>query len=158
MIGILIALLASRIKRYNILPSLLITVACIACYGIGLTFGEGAPWWRCMVYHVDHANIFHLALNLWALWQFRPRWATCGVAFAASSLAAILPLTWMDAPTCGLSGFLMAAYARGYAEYKKPLWKPIVVNMLFVLFPMFNWKIHLVSFLISYAVWYLARK
>lgn len=112
----------------------------------------------CLFYHFDHANIFHLALNLWALYQFKPRWKTVVVAYAVSSLAALLPFSSVAMPTCGLSGMLMAAYARKYAEFRLPIWKPISANMVFALFPMFNWKIHLVSFLISYLVWWRKRK
>lgn len=139
-------------------PSILITIGCLVGYWWSLAFGVGEPWWGCMVYHLDHANVFHLALNLWGLYQFRPRWGTCAVAYVSSSLAALLPWCSMGVPTCGLSGFLMAAYARSYAERRLPIWKPLVANMVFVLFPMFNWKIHMVSFLIAYIVWLLKRK
>lgn len=139
-------------------PAIFITLGCLVGFCMDLTFGAGRPWWMCIVYHFDHANIFHLALNLWALYQFKPRWKTCVVAYATSSLAALIPFVSVSLPTCGLSGLLMAAYARKYAEFRLPLWKPIAVNMVFALFPMFNWKIHLVSFLVSYLVWWRKRK
>lgn len=139
-------------------PSILLTVLCMVGYWLNLTFGAEQPWWMCFFYHFDHANVFHLALNLWALYQFKPRWKTCAVAYAVSSLAALLPFSSVALPTCGLSGLLMAAYARKYAEFRLPIWKPIAANMLFAFFPMFNWKIHLVSFLISYIAWYRKRK
>ena len=139
-------------------PSILIAVVCVvAMFLPKATFGEGCAWWSYMLYHFSHANIYHLALNLWALYSFKPRWATCGVGFIASTLAAFIPFASMSVPTCGLSGFLMAAYARKYAEYKLPLWKPIVANLVFVFFPMFNWKIHILSFLIGYAIWRFRR-
>lgn len=138
--------------------SILLTVLCMVGYWLNLMFGADQPWWMCFVYHFDHANVFHLALNLWALYQFKPRWKTCAVAYAVSSVAALLPFSSVALPTCGLSGLLMAAYARQYAEFRLPIWKPIAVNMVFALLPMFNWKIHLVSFLISYLVWYRKRK
>lgn len=139
-------------------PSIALTALCLIGYWMNLTFGAEQPWWMCFFYHFDHANIFHLALNLWALYQFKPRWKTVIVAYAVSSLAALLPFSSVAMPTCGLSGMLMAAYARKYAEFRLPIWKPIAVNMVFALFPMFNWKIHLVSFLISYLVWWRKRK
>lgn len=139
-------------------PSIVLTMLCVVGYWFNLMFGESQPWWMCFFYHFDHANIFHLVLNLWALYQFKPRWKTVIVAYAVSSLSALLPFSSVALPTCGMSGLLMAAYARKYAEFRMPLWKPIAVNMLFALFPMFNWKIHLVSFLISYIAWYRKRK
>ena len=139
-------------------PCVILTLLCAVGYWFDLTFGSDAPWWRCFVYHFDHANIFHLALNLWAMYQFKPRWKTFAVAYIVSSTAALLPLSSVALPTCGLSGLLMAAYARKYAEFRMPIWKPIAVNMVFALLPMFNWKIHLVSFLLSYLVWWRKRK
>ena len=139
-------------------PSIWLSVACLSCYFFDFTFGAGSPWWHCLLYHFDHANVFHLALNLWGLYQFKPRWKTCAVAYAVSSFAALIPFCAVSLPTCGLSGFLMAAYARGYVDRKQPIWKPLAVNMAFVLFPMFNWKIHVVSFLIAYILWWLKRK
>lgn len=138
-------------------PCVVLTLLCAVGYWFDFTFGCN-PWWMCFLYHFDHANIFHLALNLWALYQFKPRWKTCAVAYVVSSAAALFPFSSVALPTCGLSGFLMAAYARKYAEFRMPLWKPILVNMVFALFPMFNWKIHLVSFLISYLVWWRKQK
>ena len=150
--------LALALVERQLWPSIWLTLLCLVGYWAEFTFGVGCPWWMCFLYHFDHANVFHLALNLWALYQFKPRWKTCAVAYVVSSLAALLPLSSVSMPTCGLSGLLMAAYARKYAEFRMPLWKPIAVNMVFAVFPMFNWKIHLVSFLISYIVWYRKRK
>ena len=139
-------------------PSIVITIGCLIGWGSDLAFGVDAPWWRCFLYHFDHANIFHLVLNLWGLYQFKPRLKTCAVAYMVSSLVALIPFCSVTLPTCGLSGFLMAAYARAYVDKKQPIWKAIAVNMVLMLFPMFNWKIHVVSFLIAYLIWRLKRK
>lgn len=142
----------------RLLPAIIITILCVAGYWADLSFGVDSPWWRCLVYHFDHANVFHLALNLWGLYAFKPRWMTCAVAYVAASVAALIPFVSVALPTCGLSGFLMAAYARGYVDKQLSVWKPLLVNMTFMLFPMFNWKIHVVSFLIAHLVWWLKRK
>ena len=155
--GVEIAVALALVDK-RLWPSIVLTVCCVVGYFFDLTFGVGSPWWMCFLYHFDHANIFHLALNLWALYQFKPRWKTCAVAYAVSSVASLVPWVAVDMPTCGLSGLLMAAYARRYAEFQMSVWKPLAVNMVFALFPMFNWKIHLVSFLISHLVWWRKRK
>ena len=139
-------------------PSVVITILCLVGYWFDLTFGSDAPWWHCMLYHFDHANVYHLVLNLWGLYAFKPRWKTCAVAYAVASLSALIPFCSVALPTCGLSGFLMAAYARGYVERQLPILKPLAINMAFVLFPMFNWKIHIVSFLMGYVSWLHSRK
>ena len=142
----------------RMVPSMVLSMLCVLFLFLPkFTFGDSA-WWSCLLYHFSHANIFHLVLNLWALFQFRPRWKTCLVAYMSASVAALLPFVSLSIPTCGLSGLLMAAYARKYAESKLPIWKPIAANMAFVFIPTFNWKIHLVSFLLSYLVWRLKRK
>jgi membrane associated rhomboid family serine protease len=139
-------------------PSICLSLLCMV--GMALpkaTFGEGCAWWGHVLYHFSHANIYHLILNLWGLFAFRPRFSTCVIAFISSTLASLIPFACMSSQTCGLSGFLMASYARKYAEYELPLWRPIVANMLFVCFPMFNWRIHLLSFFIAYVIWVCRR-
>lgn len=159
MIRIVLAALLSRIKKHHLQPSLMIGFCCLM--GMCLpraTFYVGCPWWGHVLYHFSHANVFHLALNLWSLFAFRPRWMTCAIGLASASISSLLPFCSVSLPTCGLSGFLMAAYARKYAEHRMPIWKVLAVNMVFVFIPMFNWKIHLVSFLLSYVLWWRKRK
>jgi hypothetical protein len=36
-------------------------------------------------------------------------------------------------------------------------WRLLLFNFAFAVFPMFNWKIHLISYLISFTIWQLRK-
>lgn len=111
-----------------------------------------------LLYIFAHANIFHLALNLWALWSFKPRLKTCIVAYIVSVGISIIPFIHLAQPTCGLSGFLLACFARKYQSHRIKPWRIILINVAFIPFPMFNWKLHLAAFFTAYAYYYLEQK
>lgn len=98
----------------------------------------------------SHANFYHLLLNIIVLLQFRPRVKTCIVAYIASVLAGFIPWANMEIPTCGLSGFLMACYARKYHSHRWSIAGIVLINLLFAFIPLLNYKIHLFSFFIAY--------
>lgn len=104
-----------------------------------------------LLYIFAHANIFHLILNLWALWSFRPRLKTCIVAYIISLIVPLLPFIYMAQPTYGLSGFILACFARKYRSHRINPTRLILINLLFIPFPMFNWRIHLATFFLAYA-------
>ena len=106
------------------------------------------------LYHFSHANIFHLLVNLLALWQFRPRWGTCFVAYVISSIASCLPFASLSIPTCGLSAFLFACYARNFVAWHRSWYTLALIQFALALIPNVNWRIHLISFFISYLYWY----
>lgn len=145
---------STLLTRY--LPSILITLVCVVFFIMGIKIGfTGSPCIRtALLYHFSHANIFHMLANMICLFQFHPRWKTCAVAFAAASVASFIPYMSMALPTYGLSAFLFAAYARKFATWRLNPWKLIAFNLLFIFIPVFNWKIHLSAFGISYLIWY----
>lgn len=110
---------------------------------------------QLLLYIFAHANIFHLALNLWALWSFRPRLKTCIVAYIISLIVPFIPFIHMAQPTCGLSGFLLASFARKYQSHRISPIRIILINLLFIPFPMFNWKIHLATFFMAYGYYFI---
>lgn len=139
--------------RNKFVPSALIAACCVVsfCLSLDWDFGAEFSFTRSMLYHFSHANIFHLALNLVALFRFCPRWSTCAVAFACASAASMLPFT-CDASegTCGLSGFLFASYARRYVTWREKPYVLLLSMFAAGLLPHVNWKIHIVSFALSY--------
>lgn len=141
----------SAARRYA--PSCAVTAVCAACLacGAGYGFGYGAPAVNSLLYHFCHANVFHLLLNVSALFGFRPRWGTCAVAYVSASLASLAPFTWSAGEwTCGLSGFLFAAYARRSATWGERPYALLLCAFAAGMLPHVNWRIHVVSFLISY--------
>lgn len=111
-----------------------------------------------LLYIFSHANIFHLALNIWALWSFKPRIKTCIIAFIVSFAVTLLPFIHLEQPTCGLSGFLLACFARRYQSHRINPWRILLVNLIFIPFPMFNWKIHLAAFFIAYIYYFIEER
>lgn len=116
-----------------------------------------------MLYSFSHANIFHLLINLYALWKFRPRWLTVAVSYFIT--IAIVPyVCQLTIPTCGLSVLLFACYARYYVSWKKSVVRVIVsntillgMNMLFAN-TFFNVMAHAVAFFIAYIIWSIYYK
>lgn len=139
------------INRY--VPSAVIAACYVAffCLSLRFDFGRDFDIVCSLLYHFSYANVFHLALNLVALFRFRPRWSTCATAFMCASLASAFPFTASAAEgTCGLSGFLFAAYARRYATWKEKPYLLLLSAFAGGLLPHVNWRIHIVSFILSY--------
>ncbi len=142
-------------KIYKLLPSVIIAITCILlfCFSISFKCDSQSKSILKLLYIFSHANIFHLTLNLIALFQFRPRFKTCIIGYISSVLAAFIPFSHLAVPTCGLSGFLMACYARRYYSYKlNPKWL-ILSNVVLAFVPYVNWRIHLISFFIAYIIY-----
>lgn len=120
-------------------------------------FGGGEPWYGALLFHFSHANIFHLLGNFVVIARFKPRWTSIPWAYLSASVAAICPFTELSVPTCGISAMVFAMLARRDAILGIRNWQLLLFNMLFAVFPSFNWKIHLVSYLISYTIWLLRK-
>lgn len=134
----------------------LITATCIitACME-PITYYAGAPAHHYFLYHFFHANIFHLAANLYALWLYRPRLSTIGIAYAVATICAGIDAFLSSAPTCGLSAFLFAAFARYYVAWHKSVLTIIIAILVTAIIPNMNWHIHILSFAVAYIVWFL---
>lgn len=148
-----------RSNFFKLTPSITIAIACIFSYlsQSNFDFNSESDFISKLLYIFSHANIFHLTLNLIALIQFKPRIKTCLIAYISSTAAAFIPFASMNIPTCGLSGFIMACYARKYCSHrKKPTWI-ILANLAMAFIPVLNWKIHLLSFFISYSIWHVIQ-
>lgn len=137
------------------IPSVCIAVACIFAAFTRKQFGFGSDssLFEHMFYSFSHANIFHLMANLIALFQFKPRVKTCIVAYMATVAASYLPIAALGVPTCGLSGFIFACYARKYFSFHMNPLRLVLCNMVMVLVPCVNWKIHLLSFFIAFIIY-----
>lgn len=133
------------------------------------------------MYQFSHANILHLAINLYALWKFAPRLSTSVVAVLAATISALVYSLLCDAvcaygsiynalfpPACGLSAFLCACFARRYVAYRIPTFRFFFWNSMFIplgcclylipflhlnIISLFAWHIHLIAFYLSYFIW-----
>lgn len=136
-------------------PSIAVALVCVCFHvsGIRFAYADGSDLWGHLLYGFCHANVFHLSLNLMALFQFKPRVRTCVIGYAASVMASFVPFASLQVPTLGLSGFIMACYARRYHAFRLRPWRIILVNILLALVPFYNWRIHLLSFFIAYIIY-----
>lgn len=137
------------------LPSILIASTSILfhLFSIDIHCALHSPLHCKLLYLFSHANIFHLLLNFTALFQFKPRWKTCMIAYFISVTVMFLPFAYTVLPTCGLSGFLMACFARRYYSWKISVKWILLSNLLLAFIPVFNWKVHLLCFVLSYSVY-----
>lgn len=137
------------------IPSLIIALTCIffQYFSISVHCTLHSPLHCKLLYLFSHANIFHLIVNLIALFQFRPRVKTCVVGYVVSVAVMFLPFAYTSLPTCGLSGFLMACYARRYCAWKLSVKWLLLSNLMLAFIPVFNWKVHLLCFVIAYLIY-----
>ena len=147
-------------KLKRLIPSLIIALTSVILQLAGkhFYFDTNSIPYDHFLYTFTHANIFHLSLNLIALFQFKPRVKTCLIGYVSCVLASFVPLASMPLPTCGMSGFIMGCYARRYHAYKLNLWRIILSNIVMAFIPLFNWRIHLLSFLIAYIIYGVIQK
>lgn len=117
------------------------------------------------LYTFCHANIFHLAINLYALWRFRPRPYTFLVSLA---VATVIPLfSALDTPTCGASAMIVAAYSRNYVAWHRSWTRILLLNACLLAFHYviigtemmyFNGIAHVMAFSIGYIYWTIHYK
>ena len=144
-------------KKYA--PSLLLLLLCAVLPRTMLSTPPSLS--EALLFHFTHANVFHFAVNALFLVSFKPRWTTALAAFFIASAAAYLPFTGMSAPTCGISGICFAMIARRDVAWRVLNWNLLLLNIPTIFLPMFNWKLHLASYILSFILWkiiYLRRK
>lgn len=144
----------------RLVPSLIIAFTCVTLQLAGkhFYFDTGSSPYDHLLYTFTHANVFHLSLNLIALFRFKPRVKTCLIGYVSCVLASFVPLASLAEPTCGMSGLIMGCYARRYHAYKLSLWRITLGNVVMAFIPLFNWRIHLLSFLIAYVIYGVIQK
>lgn len=155
----------------TIAPATLITIACLGVHifvpcDIVLKMQQDSILLYAVCYSLSHVGWVHLAINLYALWLFRPRPFTCVIAGITAVLASV-GLSWIGVGGyVGLSGFLFAAVARYYTSWSRPIWFPVLINLAMLLvnllplvggwekdFGCFAWHVHLSCFFMSYIFW-----
>lgn len=105
------------------------------------------------LYHFTHANLFHLLSNFIFLAYFKPRWTTALASYFIASGASFMPFVGMSVPTCGMSGMCFAMIARHDVAWRVLNWRLLALNSVFILLPNVNWKLHFVSYFLSFILW-----
>lgn len=106
-----------------------------------------------LTFHFTHANIFHLLANFYVIARFRPRWINVPVAYLSATAAALMPFSATSAPTVGISAVVFAMLARRDAILHIWNWRLLGLNLLLAFIPCYNWKIHLLAYLIALFIW-----
>lgn len=149
-----------------------IGLICILSMFFGrVCFHEGCALWERLLYCFSHANVFHLAANLICLRMIRIRaweWLVC---YAIGVVCTFLPSpvwSWtdgfVDMPSCGLSGVLMAAigilWGRSRARGKMRLMAVYVLLPVVVagLLPNINALVHIWCFTLGYFWGYACKR
>lgn len=142
-------------KAYRLIPSITIALLSVISQLAGkhFYFDTDSSLSGHLLYTFTHANVFHLSLNIIALFRFKPRLKTCLIGYVSCVIASYIPYASLATPTCGMSGLIMGCYARRYHSFKLKPWKIIITNMGMAFIPLFNWRIHLLSFLIAYIIY-----
>ena len=143
-----------------VIAAIAIVAFCFPTMAVTYHCSQGEEWWRHVAAVFSHANIFHLAANLYcmALIRFKADWIT---AFIIALCATFLPApvwSWKEMgfvimPTCGLSGMILAAIAAEWAKVRdfKSMLKWLVVPILpLTIVPNINTSIHLYCIFIAF--------
>lgn len=108
-----------------------------------------------LLFHLCHANIFHLSLNLWALYAFKPRLHTVLRGWIIATICSAFPISIMDEATSGMSALLLTCYAKNFYYHSLSIVPILLCNAAMAFIPHCNWKIHLLAFFASYLYWLL---
>lgn len=132
------------------LPTAFLLAVCIVVPDSRLTCGDISS---AFLFHFTHASIFHFLANFYVIAKFRPRWVNVPVAYFSATCAALVPFTAASNPTVGISGMIFAMLARRDAILRIRNWRLLGLNFLLAFVPCYNWKIHLLSYIISFTIW-----
>ncbi len=141
-----------RIVRFTIL---ILIIALYAIYGAPSRLaGTDAPYLhRAALYSFFHANIWHLATNVLAVWTvFSPKRKGMGRELLLSYLIAVLVYPLSLRPVIGFSNILFATLGQRTPSLADKWWRtPPVILFLVLLFatlllPQFSALTHIFSF------------
>lgn len=132
-------------------PSFVLFLLCLIVPSSSLM--AHGPVLSAFTFHFTHANIFHLLANFYVIAKFKPRWVNIPVAYLSATAAALMPLAAMPLPTVGISAVIFAMLARRDAILHIWNWRLLGFNFLLAFVPCYNWKIHLLAYLIAISIW-----
>lgn len=132
----------------------------------GILPGSGVPFLpSCLTYHFFHANIFHLLVNILAMWTIlAPRRPHNARVFAIGYLIATAVYPLALRPVIGISNILYACIGQRTPSLRSKWWKSapvitfLVVTLLMGLLPQVAGTTHIASFALGVAVAALQRR
>lgn len=137
----------------------ILTVICLFSYQYHIGFYEECPILNRLAYSFCHANIWHLAINIFVLWSIQGKLYVIA-PLAIAIYASTLPMCVTE-PTMGLSGFLFAWFGIAWGRAKKP-WQGMKAILPYILITMLisnvNGLLHLYTFLLGLVFSYIYFK
>lgn len=109
-----------------------------------------SEWWHHFTYMFFHANIFHLAGNIYAMWIIR-RFFTANNVISAYVISAVSSWATM-VESIGSSGFVYAlvGYSMVSTKTSRNYWLMFVlINLATYFFPNISFGIHITSFVLA---------
>lgn len=129
---------------------------------MSLACGASSPWWTCITANFIHANLLHIALNVWVLMMFSlygyrrfNRVVAIGFAIASLAFFALRGAT----PSCGLSGVIFAIYGMLVTRCMRRrdlLLSAFCIAVTFI--PPLNGTLHLVCWLVGFLIGFIYEK
>lgn len=110
-------------------------------------------------YSFLHANVWHMAANLFVLWGVRQR-MNVAVGYAIAVAASWLPM-WADKPTVGMSGMLFAMFGIMWGKtgrWKEYLKAGMPVILIMMLIPNVNGLLHLYCYILGFVFSFIRFK
>lgn len=159
--NIIIETLESRIKANarNLLDKSMLTLLCVVFYFAHIGFATDSPWQAHVLFSFCHANVFHLIINLWVLWQIQNRIPVVE-ALLVAFLTSYLPM-YVSEPTMGLSGFLFAAFGIMWGKTGRVV-EAFKAALPFIIITMFigsvNGLLHLYAFILGLTFSYVLHR
>lgn len=121
-----------------------------------LACSSSSPWWTCITANFIHANVFHVAINVFVLAMFSfygyrryNRVAFIGFAIASLAFFVLRGAT----PSCGLSGVIFAIYGilvTRCMQRRDLLMSAVCIAVTFI--PPLNGTLHLVCWLVGFLI------
>lgn len=135
----------------RLMPTAFLAVVCTVVQLGGTEVSS--QWWFALYFHFLHAGVCHFLANFIVMARFQPRLTSVPPAYLSASAASFIGLAWHSAPTVGISAIIFAMLARRDAILGYWNWKLLALNLALGIIPAYDWRIHAISYLISFFGW-----
>lgn len=145
----------------NLFSKIVLTIICAEATLLGAKagFSPNSDLGSHYLYSFCHANIWHLAINLYVLWKLK-NYISPLSSYMIAVAVSFLPM-YVTEPTLGLSGFLFASIGQMWGRVSTirkacKIVLPFVVITMII--PNANGLLHLYAFLLGYLYSFILAK
>lgn len=135
-----------------------IAVLCLPTDPLSIGIYTNCRWWQHLTYQFAHANIFHLAVNIYVMYFCITRFSLSQSQILSCFAISALPPALSDIPTIGASGIVYAMLGvintMVVEKLKFASWIALYITISY--FFNNNWCIHLCCYLLGFLSNYIA--